>query len=321
MSQGAIPYPPANANDSYWLSNPDRLLEGFSPIIGREEVEQSLRTRLTFQQAEERIDGSDGLGSPGFDVLNLQEVAFGARNLAAEMTLDDVVDICNEVGDWSSEPLSNGYVAMNPDSMAQACSVLADWDGYSNIDSVGVQVFQEFWFDLLDLGKGEEGVTLWAVEFDATAPVTTPNTLNIDDPALVMAVKTSLASGVDTLLAAGIPLDRVWGEVQFSPRNGDNVPIFGGPGAFSFSVITSDLVDGEGYSEISHGNSYIQTIGWDGSECPDAYGILTYSQSTDPASDHYADMTRLYSGKGWVDLPFCEGDRDAQEIGRESISE
>ncbi|RLA57310.1 MAG: hypothetical protein DRR04_13020, partial [Gammaproteobacteria bacterium] len=76
-----------------------------------------------------------------------------------------------------------------------------------------------------------------------------------------------------------------------------------------------------GYSEIRHGNSYLQTIGWDGSECPDAYGILTYSQSTDPASAHYADMTRLYSGKGWVDLPFCEGDRDAQEIGRESISE
>jgi acyl-homoserine-lactone acylase len=44
-----------NSNDSYWLSNPDQLLEGYSPIIGRERSERSLRTRLGFVMARERI--------------------------------------------------------------------------------------------------------------------------------------------------------------------------------------------------------------------------------------------------------------------------
>ena len=130
-----------------------------------------------------------------------------------------------------------------------------------------------------------------------------------------MAVKTALASGVDTLTSAGIPLDRPWGEVQYAPRNGENIPIHGASGAFSFAVISANLVEDEGYSDIRAGNSYLQTIGWDGSECPDAYAILTYSQSTDPASPHYADMTRLYSNKEWVDMPFCEADIRAQQIG------
>ena len=167
----------ANANDSYWLSNPDQLLTGFSPIIGMEGIEQTLRTRLTFTQAEQRIAGTDGLPGVGFDVLNLQQVALGARNIAAELALDDILDICNSVTDWSSESLSAGYVAQNPGSMPAACNVLGSWDRRSDIDSVGPHVFQESWFALLDIVDDEE-LDLWAVPFDATAPVTTPNTLS-----------------------------------------------------------------------------------------------------------------------------------------------
>jgi acyl-homoserine-lactone acylase len=41
---------------------------------------------------------------------------------------------------------------------------------------------------------------------------------------------------------------------------------------------------------------------------PDARAVVTYSQSTDPASPNYADQTRLFSKYGWVTLPFAEGD-------------
>jgi acyl-homoserine-lactone acylase len=88
-----------------------------------------------------------------------------------------------------------------------------------------------------------------------------------------------------------------------------------------FSVITTNLVPGEGYSAIRHGNSYMQAVTWDETDCPDAYAMLTYSQSTDPASDNYADSTALYSKGGWIDMPFCEADRDAQEVRRETISQ
>lgn len=36
--------------------------------------------------------------------------------------------------------------------------------------------------------------------------------------------------------------------------------------------------------------------------------MLTYSQSTNPTSPHYADQTRLYSEGGWVKGVFCEAE-------------
>ena len=33
---------------------------------------------------------------------------------------------------------------------------------------------------------------------------------------------------------------------------------------------------------------------------------MTCSQSSDPASPHYADMTRLFSGYGWVSMPYSD---------------
>ena len=41
---------------------------------------------------------------------------------------------------------------------------------------------------------------------------------------------------------------------------------------------------------------------------PEARAIVTYSQSTDPSSPHFADMTKLYSRERWVSLPYTQGD-------------
>ena len=298
----------ANANDSYWLANPRMLTAGFSPVIGDEEVPQTIRTRQTFVQADERLAGTDGLGEGGFTVDNIREVLFGSRSLAAELIIDDVVTICSEVDDWT---LYTGDTT----GARQACSVLAAWDIRSKVDSVGTHVFYEFW---LLLGSTED---LWAVPFDPADPVNTPRELNVINPDVVEAVKQSLADAVATLTTAGIPLDRPWGEVQFDEKNGVRLPIHGASGSIGFSVITSDLVEGEGYSGIYHGNSYMQAVTWDESDCPDAYSIISYSQSTDPASEHYADATELYSKGGWIDMPFCEAARDEQEVRRETVQE
>jgi acyl-homoserine-lactone acylase len=42
--------------------------------------------------------------------------------------------------------------------------------------------------------------------------------------------------------------------------------------------------------------------------CPKDRSILTYSLSANPSSNHYADQTRMYSQKQWVDPPFCAGE-------------
>jgi acyl-homoserine-lactone acylase len=298
----------ANANDSYWLPNPENLLTGFSRAIGREEYEQSLRTRLTFVQAQERIARTDGLEGPGFTNKQVRAIFNSARNYAAELVNDDVVIICDAVEDWSLYGASN-------ETMDQACSILGAWDTRHTIDSIGGHVFTEFWRIARNLPN------LWAVPFDPTDPVNTPNQLNTTDGELVEAVRQALASGVQVLLDNSIALDLPWGEVQFIERNGVNIPLPGGSGGMLFSVISANLVDGEGYSNVRAGNSYIHAVSWDETDCPNANAILTYSQSTNPASPHYDDATKLYSQSGWIDLPFCKRDQDAQEIRRETISQ
>ena len=298
----------ANANDSYWLPNPANLLTGFSQAIGPEEYEQSLRTRLTFVQAEERIARIDGLEGPGFTNKQVRAIFYSARNYAAELVNDDVVAICEAVEDWSLYGASNA-------TMKQACNILGAWDTRHTIDSVGGHVFTEFWRIARSLDN------LWAVPFDPTDPVHTPNQLNTADAELVEAVRQALAGGVQVLLDNRIALDLPWGEVQFIERNGVNIPLPGGSGGMLFNVISANLVDGEGYSDVRAGNSYIQAVSWDETDCPDANAILTYSQSTDPASPHYDDATKLYSQSGWIDLPFCKRDQDAQEIRREKVSQ
>jgi acyl-homoserine-lactone acylase len=314
-----VPYV-ANSNDSYWLSNPNSLLEGYSPLMGRngreppEGIEQSLRTRQAFTQAEQRIAGTDGLSAtPGFTVELLQQVMFGERNIAGEMTRDDVIAICNAVADWTAgdcDPAAAGNqpYSANPSDAAEACSILENWDGHFNIDSVGPVVWTRFWLGARSIPG------LWSVPFDPADPVGTPNTLNSENADVVEGVRCALGHGVDFLVNEGIPVDRPWGQVQYRKVGADQIPIHGGNGMFMFSVISSAWVPGEGYSAIVHGNSYIQTVTWDETDCPDAYAVLTYSQSTDPASPHYSDWTQLYSDKGWNDMPFCAADIQADKI-------
>ncbi len=296
----------ANANDSYWLANPRHLLEGFSPIIGGERIEQSLRTRATFDQAERRLAGSDGLGAAGFNIDNLRQLSYRATNYTAQITLDAILEVCRAIPE---DPLAGISLEQ------EACNILGGWDRTHRVDSVGGHIFYELWREL----RGAQN--LWATPFDPADPVNTPRDLNTGDASVAQAVLDALTAAVNRLATAGIALDAPWGEVQFDERNGERIPIHGGSGSMMFSTITSDLVDGEGYSAIRHGNSYIQAITWDESDCPDAYAILTYSQSTDPASPHFADATKLYSGGGWIDMPFCEADQQAQELRRMRLFE
>ena len=69
-----------------------------------------------------------------------------------------------------------------------------------------------------------------------------------------------------------------------------------------------------GYTPIFAGSSYIQAVSWQGN-WPDARAVVTYSQSTDPDSPHFSDMTQLFSNEGWVELPYEMGEimADQQE--------
>ncbi len=65
---------------------------------------------------------------------------------------------------------------------------------------------------------------------------------------------------------------------------------------------------------IDYGTSYVQTVTFD-AKVPVAQAILTYGQSTNPASPHANDQMREFSAKRWHTLPFHRDDVVKARVG------
>ena len=65
---------------------------------------------------------------------------------------------------------------------------------------------------------------------------------------------------------------------------------------------------------IDYGTSYVQTVTFD-ARGPVAQAILTYGQSTNPASPHANDQMREFSAKRWHTLPFHRDDVVKARVG------
>jgi acyl-homoserine-lactone acylase len=288
-----------NSNNSYWLANPAQPLEGFPQIIGTDEGgPQGLRTRLGLTQIEDRMNGPAGLPGSGFDRQWLQDVLFQNRHHSAELLLDGVRTLCDE--EDNDVDLGGGVIV----DVSEACAILGAWDATNDADRVGPHIWREFW------NRVNNTPNLWAVPFNASDPVHTPRDLNVGDPAVRAQAMVDLAGAVQRLAGAGIPLNSEWGDVQFDTRaDGSIIPIHGGSGGSGvYNAISSgSLVDGVGYTPVFAGSSYIQAVSWEGN-WPEVRSIVTYSQSTDPDSPHFSDMTHLFSEEGWIRFPYQMGD-------------
>ncbi|KAA1194314.1 hypothetical protein F0M18_02450 [Pseudohalioglobus sediminis] len=313
-----------NSNNSYWLTDATMPLEGFPFVfgwMGHEGNQQFLRTRITHSMIADRLAGEDELSeTPLFDADTLKRLMYSNRVHAAELVLDDVLQIC---ADYLNSPDAD---PANGPMLTETCEVLGNWDRRVNVDSRGAQVFTEFWSGIRDeYGSQFQNVVVsdefWAVDFDPARPITTPAGIDTDIAANRDLVIDKLLYAYQRLNEAGVPLDAPWGEVQFLERNNEQVPIHGGAGTMGvFGAISASLQEG-GYKNPRAGNSYIQVVSWDESECPIADTMLTHSQSVRPDSDHYADQSRLYAEKRWVRFPFCEQDIQAAQIGETLIIE
>jgi acyl-homoserine-lactone acylase len=280
-----------NSNDSYWLANPNEPLEGYSPIIGPERTARTLRTRAGLNFVEQKLAEKDKLGPQ-----DLQAIIYSQRNYAAEILLDDVLELCEET--TGPVILQEAEIEITP-----ACTALASWDRRQGNESRGAQVWTEFWREARKIPD------VYAVPFDVADPVHTPTGIAISNVEVAAQVRQALATAQVTLQSAGIALDARWGDVQFAERNGERIAIPGGQGwAGMFGMIVADLQKDKGYTPIIHGNSFIQVIAWDEEGALDPRGILTYSQSQEPGSDHYDDLTRLYSDGQWIRFPFSEAE-------------
>jgi acyl-homoserine-lactone acylase len=190
-------------------------------------------------------------------------------------------------------PSSNG-----PVPVGNACDVLAAWDLHENLTSKGAILFRRFFSRVMAANTSP-----FSTPFDPNDPVQTPNGLDTGNAE----VQRAFGDAITDLNGAGIKIDAAPGDVQFTTRGGRKIAIHGGPGDPNgqFNAISAPFVPGQGFSDIEHGSSYVQVVTWNKSACPDARTILTYSESTDPTSKHFADQTDLFSGKRWVRDLFC----------------
>lgn len=285
-----------NCNDSYWVTNPAEPLTGFAAIIGDEETPRTLRTRKCMQQVIQRLDGSDGKpGSTGFDLANLQDTVLDSSLQSEQLAREAVLDAYCPLGTLAG---SDGQ----PVDISEACAVLQAWDGTHNLGSVGGHIWREFWRNIDPLPV--ESPEKWLTPFDPSDPVNTPATLNVLSPL----VEAAFADGVKTIQESPMAMDAAMGELQISGIHDTVIPLFGGEGfEGAFTIASSrpnDISDGR--YDVTYGNSYIQTVTWDEEGHPVAEGFVTYSQSTDPASPYFRDMTGAYSNKQWIRFPYTQ---------------
>jgi acyl-homoserine-lactone acylase len=263
-----------NSNDSYWLANPESPLEGYSPIIGPERTARSLRTRAGLVFVREQL--AKGAKLTADDMRNL---LYNHRNYGAELLLDDVLKVCE--GDTDVILPGDRKVDIEP-----SCTALAGWDRTANIDSGGLREALKTFTPCHSMRK-----------MQSIRREVLPSTRRKSER---LCGKPS-PKGNSFWRTPASPC------IQYATRNDNKIPIPGAQGwAGMFSMIAARLSKDRGYNPILLGNSYIQVISWDKDGHLQPTGILTYSQSQEPESAHYADLTELYSRGVWIDFPFTE---------------
>jgi acyl-homoserine-lactone acylase len=307
-----------NGNDSHWLTNPEQPLTGFDRIIGIENAERTLRTRLGLVQVEDRLAGRDGLPGKRWNRELLQRVMLGNRQYAGELWRDAVVSMC--------EMAPGGFLlgSDGPVDVSGACEPLSKWSLRDDLDARGAILFRRFASQILNdfttLPTGLQGgtapgsETIWTTPFDPADAVHTPSGLNIANPL----VQRALADAVTNLQDAKIAFDAPLGQHQYEVRGGRKIPIHGGPGGVGvFNAINVGWdPEEDGYGDVPHGSSFVMAAQFVAGKCPvEAGTFVTYGQSENQRSKHASDYTRAFSRKRWNRVPFCQ-----DEVRRKTLS-
>lgn len=284
-----------NSNDSFWLANPNAPITSALSVYGGKEDERTLRTRSGLLMVAARQAGTDGLPGNKFDIDSLLDRMLSNQNLAGQLLRDDLVALCK------NQPQVT--VDETRVDVSAACTALEKWDLASNLDSRGAHVFREF-LRVINAGDNTRflpGTLNYAVPFSVTDPLNTPRGLAPDNPLALDA----LARAVLLLQDAGIAMDARLGDLQSVTRGGERIPLHGGEEWEGvFNKMSLDFAGAGGYPEITGSSaSWIMAVSFQ-EEGLVAKGNLTYSQSTNPKSPHFADQTRLFSQKKFVDIPY-----------------
>ena len=227
---------------------------------------------------------------------DLKEIVFSNRNFAAELILDQVIELCCR----SSRVVLQDSQEFD---LEQASEILANWNRRDDSESPGAVLFREFW------RRAQVNGEIWKISFDSAFPLVTPRGLDIDNAEIAEFLKKALADAATTLTKLEFPLDVCLSQVQRIPTHHGSIAIPGGDGSAGvLNLMVFGVLGKEGYAPIDiQGTSYTQVVSWDGDHVI-ADAILPFSQSSDKNSPHYMDQTKLFAAKGWVRLPFTEAE-------------
>jgi acyl-homoserine-lactone acylase len=293
------------SNDSHWIVNADErnFQKGFPKVIGGENINIGERTRLAMRFAEDRRLSRDGLPGNKMTADAYATLFWRGDVLLANFIIPSLVESCER------DPIVSLEDGTKID-LAKACLALKKWDRSVRPDSRGGHIFGLFTEELNSV-PGNAQLALsddnWKVKFDPNDPVNTPRDFIVTE-----AARQVLGSVVAKLNAANIPLDAPLSQVQFVERNGVRIPIGGGPE--SYNNFKATVVAGKGITDpVPFADSYIHIVEF-GDTGPLARGVMSYSQSTNPESPYYDDMTKVYSERHFFTLPFSKQEIEAHKI-------
>jgi acyl-homoserine-lactone acylase len=185
---------------------------------------------------------------------------------------------------------------------------------------------------------------LWAEPFDPEHPLDTPSGLAPAPPDGPDPILQFLAGTVQTLQAAGLPVDVTLGDAQFALRNGTKVPIhggnsfdgttnvvgFGSPGSIldpAFDELDREVVAQNsqlarigadtGYL-INNGTSFLLALAFT-DDGPQAKVFLNYSDTEDRSDPDYVEATARFSVKDWRTVAWTDTQIEKQQTERETV--
>lgn len=308
-----------NANDSYWLANPEQPLTGFSPLFGFAEVPQSARTRqnalMLRPKGPASVAGVDGRIS----AAEAEKGLLSTRALTSDQLRAPVVRACRA---QRGKPVVVDGKAVD---VTKSCDVLADWDGRFTVDSRGAVLWRQ---TLAAVEQTHPGSTtnagaLFSEVFDPARPVDTPSGVATDAAPVLQ----GLAKAALSMEAAGLPADVPLGQVQYAVKGGQRLPVPGTAGFLGATNVVEylaqpgsslepptpsgtplqygDLTD-QGYP-VNTGSSFMLVVNFTRNG-PQAKGLLTMGQSLDPRSPHFTDQTKAFARLKLGKRAFAERD-------------
>ncbi|WP_239985717.1 penicillin acylase family protein [Marinobacter salexigens] len=342
-----------NSNDSYWATNPSEFLTGFSPLFGSEKTPLNPRTRIGITMLQNPMEKGFADRAPAgqdakFGAIDLIKVIYNNRTWYSDMFLSELRARCAAIG---TDPVNlSGGGARDVD---EACGVLKNWDGVYNTDSVGAHVFRVFIANYRN--DFADDLT---VPFDAANPVATPSTPSqtakgTENDVMLVA----LADGLEALDSVNIAYNAALGDVQYYQPSGGvppgGIPVelggsyawHGGDGSIdgafnAIGVVTSPVAEDTVFPRVAPktlpntaGLSEQADIGWQMArgtswhfgleftdEGPVAFGLTSYSQSSDSGSPHFTDQSQRYSDKNYRQLWFSEADIQANLLANGEVT-